>query len=86
MPQSLGASLHSRLLIIALALAALPAWLIGSLAYRNARRIVEDRFIAQLTSAADLNKEQINIRLEERTGEARLLGDNFLDHCVRLSG
>ncbi len=52
-------SLQNRLLLVLLALTALPTLLMGGLAYRNARQTVETRVKAQLTSVADLEKEQI---------------------------
>jgi hypothetical protein len=58
---------------------ALPALLIGGLAYQNARRTVEMRVKAQLTSVADLKKDQITAWLDDRAADARLLADNFLN-------
>jgi hypothetical protein len=72
-------SLPGRLLIVLLGLTALPALLIGGLAYRNARQTVEARVIAQLTSIADLKKEQITTWLDDRAADARLIADNFLN-------
>ncbi|GEM_PF-1436238 len=71
-------SLRSRLLIVLLGLTALPALLIGGLANYNARQTIEQRVIAQLNSIVDLKKEQINIWLDDRNADARLLADNFL--------
>ncbi|MBI4315362.1 MAG: cache domain-containing protein, partial [Chloroflexi bacterium] len=72
-------SLSGRLLLLLLGLTALPALLIGGLAYRNARQTIEDRVVAQLTSVADLKKEQIASWLENRVADSRLLADNFLN-------
>ncbi|MBI5714732.1 MAG: cache domain-containing protein [Chloroflexi bacterium] len=71
-------SLRSRLLIVLLGLTALPALLIGSLANYNARQTIEQRVSAQLNSIVDLKKEQINVWLDDRKADARLLADNFL--------
>jgi len=71
-------SLRSRLLIVLLGLTALPALLIGGLANYNARQTIEQRVIAQLNSIVDLKKEQINVWLDDRKADARLLADNFL--------
>ncbi len=79
MNRPLFKSLQSRLLAVLLSLTALPALLIGVLAYHNARQTVEARVIAQLTSVADLKKEQITTWLDDRTANARLLADNFLN-------
>ena len=78
-------SLPGRLLIVLLGLTALPALLIGGLAYRNARQTVEARVIAQLTSIADLKKEQIAAWLDDRTADARLIADNFLNAASHSS-
>ncbi len=72
-------SLRARLLVVLMALTVLPVLLIGGLAYRHARQTIEDRLIAHLTSVADLKKEQINNWLDERSADARLLADNFLN-------
>ncbi len=53
-------SLRSRLRLVLLGLTALPALLIGGLAYQNARRTVETRVKSQLTFVADLKKEQMD--------------------------
>lgn len=71
-------SLRGRLLLVLLGLTALPALLIGGLAYYNARQTIEQRVAAQLNSIADLKKEQINSWLNDRSDDARLLADNFL--------
>ena len=72
-------SLRGRLLLVLLGLTALPALLIGGLAYQNARQTVETRVKAQLTSVADLKKEQITTWLDDRVADARLLANNFLN-------
>jgi hypothetical protein len=71
-------SLRGRWLLVVLGLTALPALFIGGLAYQNARQTVETRVKAQLTSVADLKKEQITAWLDDRAADARLLADNFL--------
>lgn len=62
-----------------LSLTALPALLIGSLAYRSARQTVEERVRLQLTAIADLKKEEIETWLEARVADTHLLADNFLN-------
>ena len=54
-------SLRGRLLLVLLVLVALPALLIDGLAYRMAHQTIESCVKAQLTSIADLKKEQIII-------------------------
>ncbi len=71
--------LQTRLLIVLLALAALPALLIGGIAYQNARTTIELRVKARLNSIADLKRDQIVSWLADRSADARLLADNFLN-------
>ncbi len=68
-------SLRGRYLIVLLALTALPTLLIGALAYQNARQTIEARVKAQLTSIADLKKEQIILSTERAN-----VGQNFNWH------
>ncbi|MFW5812570.1 MAG: hypothetical protein ACOCWS_06240, partial [Alkalispirochaetaceae bacterium] len=48
-------------------------------AYVSSNRAVESRVKAQLTSVADLEKEQIIDWLANRRADVRLLADNFLN-------
>jgi hypothetical protein len=59
-------SLRGRWLLVVQGLTALPALLIGGRAYQNARQTVETRVNAQLTSVADLKKDQITAWLDDR--------------------
>ncbi len=72
-------SLRGRLMVVLLSLTAMPALLIGGLAYHNARQTIETRVLAQLTAVADLKKEQLTTWLVERVADARLLGQNYLN-------
>ncbi len=73
--KSLGARLLAALALIALiSIAGL-----GLVAYSSARTSLEARVTAQLTSIADLKKEQINIWILERRGDARSLAVNKLN-------
>ena len=79
-------SLAMRLLV-ALALVALISIAgLGLVAYYSARASLEARVTAQLTSIADLKKEQIITWLAERQGDARSLAVNKLnqDHLTEI--
>ena len=69
-------SVRGRLVIVLVSLAVLPVLLVGGLAYRNARMTIEARVISQLTSIADLKKEQITTWIEGRSADARLIAQD----------
>lgn len=71
------ATLRDRILIVLLTLTALPALLIGGFAYVNAYEAAQIHEFARLASIADLKQMQINIWLDDRDGDDRLLAENF---------
>ena len=72
-------SINSRLLMIFLALIALPSLMIGVLAIKNARENIESRVKARLSSVADLKAGQISDWLVDRKSDALLIANNFLN-------
>lgn len=72
-------SIQGRYLFALIAFTIVPALLIGGLAYGSARRAIEARVEAQLTSVADLEEEQIANWLADRKADVKLLADNFLN-------
>jgi diguanylate cyclase (GGDEF)-like protein/putative nucleotidyltransferase with HDIG domain len=72
-------TIRGRYLLVLIAFAVVPALLIGLLVWQNARNAIETRVKAQLTSVADLEKQQIAGWLTDREADVKLLADNFLN-------
>lgn len=72
-------SLRARLLIVLVTFTALPLLLISILTYRSARDTIEGRTVAQLTSIADIEVEQLERWLDARKADVQIISDNFLN-------
>lgn len=71
--------MRGRLTLALVAMAALPALLIGALAYQNATATIEDRIGSQLNSVSDLKQAEIQSWIALVQSDANLLADNFLN-------
>ena len=76
-PYRLG--LQARLFLVFVMMAALPALLIGALAYRNATSTIQDSVNEQLISISDLKEAEIEGWVGLIESDASLLADNFLN-------
>ncbi len=72
-------TIRGRYLLVLIAFAVIPALFIGFLVWSSARSAIESRVEAQLTSVADLEKQQIAGWLSDREADVKLLADNFLN-------